>query len=236
MKYLVSFGIGLAVGIVTLVLLVYYNPLFKPNEISPLSVTENEVMQLNYSVPADDALLYTNNGESQVDPHPPKALQLWEQTIRKTTAVVTVLLDSRNQLAGIGIKFSSLSERTNVLASEALVDAVWHIYLPEKGSMFIEQTENYWDYLRTIVIPAYWSSGDNWRGLWRANITVGPTALETARVAGGSGKLSGMDTEAVEALSVSAYSVDDGPVAASGELFIEILPASDDATVFDNGT
>jgi len=154
--------------------------------------------------------------------HPVKGQQLWEAPIRKTRAMATVLTDSRGQATGIGIKFSSDSESTNILNGQAIVDSVWHVYMPERGSLFVAQSENYWSYLREIVIPAYWSSADSWRGIWRGNITAGPGALETARVVGGSGEFTGLRSEGVETLSAKAYSVELGPVAVDGELSIEI--------------
>jgi hypothetical protein len=192
------------------------------NILSPISVTENEVVRLNYSAVAQDALIYTNNGESQIAPHPEKVQQLWEAPIRLTTAVATVLTDSRGQVAGIGVKFSSHSDRTSILKGEALMDSVWHIYLPARGSLFMEQSENYWNYIRDVVIPARWSSGDNWRGSWLGSITAGPGALGTAAVAGGSGQFERMNTEGVELFSAKAYSVEHGPVAMTSELAIEI--------------
>lgn len=221
-KYLISLLIGILAGFGLLFTGLYYNPLNSYDDLSPLSVTDNELISLNYSAVAKDSLVYTNDGESQVEPHPAKVLQLWEAPIRRTTAMATVLRDSRGQLAGIGIKFSSDSERSNVLDGKALKDSVWHIYLPERGSLFVEQTENYWAYIREIVLPARWSSSDSWRGTWRDNITAGPGALGTARVIGGSGELNGINSEAVEALTAKAYSVAQGPVAIRGELSIEI--------------
>jgi hypothetical protein len=166
-------------------------------------------------------------------PHPAKVLQLWEQPIRKTDALATVLRDSRNQVVGIGLKFSSDSESTNILNGEVIVDSVWHVYLPGRGSFFIEQKENYWAYLREVVLPAYWSSGDNWRGTWNGNLTSGPGALGTSRVVGGSGEFAALETVGVEALLAKAYSVEQGPVAITGELSIEIprtevVPATPD--------
>jgi hypothetical protein len=227
MKYLISATIGTLFGVAACLSLVYYNPLHTQDDLSPLAVTENQIISLNYSAVADDTLLYTNDGASQVDPYPAKVQELWESPIRLTTVMVTRLLDSRNEVAGLGIKFLSDSERTSVLNGELLVDSVWHIVLPDRGSLFIEQTENYWAYVRDIVIPAYWSSGDSWRGIWRHNITAGPTALATARVAGASGQLAGVDTEAVEAFAVRAYSVEQGPVAMQGELSIELPRAGE---------
>jgi hypothetical protein len=102
------------------------------------------------------------------------------------------------------------------------MDSVWHIYLPARGSLFMEQSENYWNYIRDVVIPARWSSGDNWRGSWLGSITAGPGALGTAAVAGGSGQFERMNTEGVELFSAKAYSVEHGPVAMTSELAIEI--------------
>lgn len=223
-KHLLALLVGAMLGIVGLLAFMYYNPMTNAFNLSPLAVTDNEVIRLNYSAVAQDALIYTNDGESQVAPHPPKVLQLWEPTVRLTTAMVTVLADSRGLVAGFGVKFSSRSERTSILDGEVLMDSVWHVYLPERGSLFVEQSENYWNFIRDIVVPARWSSGDNWRGTWRGNTTFGPGALGTAWVAGGSGQFLDMDTEAVEALSAKAYSVEHGPVAMTGELAIEIPP------------
>ncbi|MDH3612526.1 MAG: hypothetical protein OEU90_00175 [Gammaproteobacteria bacterium] len=222
MKYLISLFLGMVVGAAALAALLYFNPFTAQNSLSPLSVTDNELISLNYSAVAADALIFTNDGESQVAPYPAKVLQLWEPPIRKTVAMATVLADSRNQAVGIGIKFSSDSESTNILNGKALVDSVWHIYLPGRGSLFVEQSENYWSYLREIVVPAHWSSGDNWRGIWNGNITSGPGALGTARVVGGSGEFSGLNTEGVESFAAKAYSVEQGPVAISANLAIEI--------------
>jgi len=223
-RYIVALVGGMLVGGAVLAAAVYYNPMASSNTLSPLSVTDNEVVRLAYSTAAQDSLIYTNDGESQISPHPAKVLQLWEPTVRRTTARVTVLADSRGEPAGFGVKFSSHSEATSLLDAELLVDSVWHIYLPKRGSLFIEQSENYWNYIHAIVVPAYRSSGDNWRGTWLGNITDGPGALGTAWVAGGSGQFAEMNTEAVEALSAKAYSVAEGPVAITGELSIELLP------------
>ncbi len=222
MKYLVSLALGVLGGAAALLAALYYNPFTQGQKLSPLSVSESEVISLNYSAVARDALVYTNSGESQMKPFPDKVQQFWEPTLRSTDALVTILTDSRKQPIGIGIKFSSHSENTRLLEGTALVDSVWHIYLPRQGSLFVQQTENYWDYLRDIVIPARWSSANNWRGNWHGNMTFGPGALGTAAVTGGSGRFRVLTTAAVESLSAKAYSVERGPVAMIGQLTIEI--------------
>lgn len=221
-KYLIALFVGLAVGAAAFLALLYYNPLTAQNQLSPISVTDNDVLHLTYPAVASSELVYTNDGESQVAPFPLKVQQLWELPIRQTDAMATELLDGRGQVVGIGLKFSSDSEDTDVLNGRLLVDSVWHIYLPGRGSLFVEQQENYWSYVRDIVIPARRSSADNWRGNWIGNISAGPGALGTARVVGGSGLFSGLETDGVESLTAKAYAVDQGLVAANGELKIEL--------------
>lgn len=222
MKYVISLLVGMLTGACIFLALLYFNPLASRGTLSPLSVSDNEVISLSYSAVPKNMMLYTNDGKSQADPHPPKVLQLWESPIKRTNALVTVLADARGQAAGLGIKFSSDSDRTSALNSKALVDSVWHIYMPERGSFFVEQTENYWGYLREIVIPAHWSSADNWRGTWFGNITSGPGPLGIAKVSGGSGEFAELAANAVESLSAKAFSVEQGPVAMTGQLTIEL--------------
>jgi hypothetical protein len=221
-RHLAALIIGLLLGAVAASALLFYNPLAAQNSLSPLSVSDQEIISLGYSAVAADAIVYTNGGESTVQPHPVKVQQLWEAPIRRTDVLVTVLADSRNNPAGIGIKFTSDSEQTRIINGEALVDSAWHILLPGRGSLFVAQTENYWNFLRQIVVPAYWSSGDSWKGSWHGNTTVGPGSLGTARVSGGYGEYAGLESEAVEALSARAYSVSAGPVAMEGRLTIEV--------------
>ncbi len=221
-RYLIALIIGLVLGAAAAGALLFYNPFAARNPLSPLSVSDQEIISLGYSAVAADAIVYTNDGESRVHPHPAKAQPLWEAPIRRTDVFVTVLSDSRNNPAGIGIKFMSDSEETRIINGEVLVDSVWHIVMPGRGSLFVSQTENYWNFLREIVVPAYWSSGDSWKGSWLGNTTIGPGALGTARVSGGFGEFAGLESEAVEAISARAYSVAEGPVAMEGRLTIEV--------------
>lgn len=229
-KYVIALVAGIVFGVVLFLALLYYNPLTKRQVLSPLSVSEHEVAILNYSAVNSDSLLYTNDGESRIEPFPAKVLQLWEAPIRQTTAQVSLLSSAGGAPAGIGVKFSSDSESTDILNGELIVDSVWHVYMPERGSIFVTQTENYWDYVRDVVIPAYRSSGDNWRGNWNGRVTAGPGALGTARVVGGSGEFEGLDSDAVETLIAKAYSVGRGPVALNGELAVEIPRREIEAT------
>lgn len=222
MKYIISLVLGLLTGAALFALVLIFNPFIADRGLSPLSVTDAEVVTLNFSNSPADSIIYTNDGESIQKPHPEKVLQLWEAPIRKTSAMVSVMRDGRNQVAGIGVKFSSLSESTRLLRGEAIVDSAWYVYLPERGSLFLRQTENYWPFLTEVAFPAWRKSGKNWRGTWLGDLTAGPGALGTAAVSGGSGSFRGLESIGVESLSVRAFSAETGLVSADGRLIIEI--------------
>jgi hypothetical protein len=220
MKYVISWLAGAMLGTLLLLLALYYNPLTNKLTVSPLAVAQQPLVDLGYSTVPAEAIAYTNNGESRIKPHPQKIAELWEPTIRKTTVLLTLLTDSRGQMRGLGVKFASESERTRLLSGQALVDSAWHVYLPESGSLFIDQTENLWSFARNIVLPARWSSAESWRGTWYGITTAGPNVLGTAKVAGSSGRFAGLDAEAVEAINARAYSASQGLVSATGSLTI----------------
>jgi len=221
MRYLVSLLLGIVCGALIAAGFLYFNPAAQ-DALSPLAVSGQQQVVLNFSAVPGEAIVFTNDGESRTPPRPDKVSQLWEAPIRKTTVLVTALKDYRGSTVGIGVKISSMSEATRLLNNEAIVESAWHIVLPRQGTMQIGQTENHWNYLREIVVPAHWSAADNWKGNWRGMLSSGPNALGTARVFGGSGRYVGAELEAVEYLSTSAYSVRTGPVAADGQLIIEL--------------
>jgi hypothetical protein len=220
MKYVVTWLAGAIVGALLFLVGLYYNPFANKPTVSPLAISRQPLLDLSYSTVPAEAIAFINDGETGIAPTPEKISELWEPTIRDTTILITLLTDSRGDTEGLGIKFASGSERTSLLKGAALIDSAWHVYLPERGSLFIDQTENLWSYVRNIVLPARWSSADSWKGTWYGITTAGPNALGTARVSGSSGKFAGLTTEAVEAINARAYSALEGPVSATGNLTI----------------
>lgn len=220
MKYAISYVLGMVLGAVLFLLALYHNPFAAASSLSPLNVSGQPLIDVSFSAVPAESIAYTNNGEARTGPHPRGIAELWEPAIRHTSILVAILADSRGAPAGIGVKFSSESEQTRLLTSEALVNSVWHVYLPGSGTLFIDQTENLWSYFRNIVLPARWNSADSWRGTWSGITTVGPGALGTARVTGGSGRFADLASEAIETWRAQAYSAAQGPVAMTGHLTI----------------
>ena len=230
MKYIVALIVGIVCGAALFAVGLAYNPFVGQAVLSPLAVTDSQTMTLGYSAVASDSVMFTNDGESRVSPFPEKVEQLWEAPIRQMDAMVTVLTNSRNQIAGMGIKMASAGEGTRLLEGKALVNSVWYVYLPGRGAFFVEQTENYWGYLRDIVLPAYKSSAGTWKGIWTGNVTAGPGASGAARVVGSSGEFDGMEMNGAESFSVRTWRVEGGPLAADGWLTIELPENSSAAT------
>ncbi len=228
MKILVSILVGFVVGAILFVGGLYFNPFAEQLAVSPLAISRDEQLNFTYTAVASESILYTDYGESNIKPHPARVVELWEQAIADTRLAVTVLEDGRGDVAGIGIKFSTDSEQSELIRSEILVNSAWHIYVPGQGTLFIDQIENYWSYMQEVVVPARWSSGDNWRGTFFRILTHGPFALGTARVTGGTGNFFGMSGEAVESLNARAYATVGGLVSANGELTVSLAQSADD--------
>lgn len=226
MKYVIALLLGIAAGAVLFGLALIYNPFAGDSRVSPLSVTDAEIISLSYSVVPSESIVYTNNGESTQAPHPPKVPQLWEAPVRQTGALIAVMNNARGEPAGIGVKLSSRSERSRLLSGEAFVDSVWYIYLPDRGGLFLGQTENYWHFLRQVAFPAWRSGANTWRGTWSGDVTAGPGVLGTAYAYGTSGRLRGLEMEASESLSVQAFSSDTGFISAEGRLAIALPEGS----------
>jgi hypothetical protein len=226
MKYAISLSIGILFGAVLFVVGMYFNPFAETLMVSPLAVSQDEQLDFTYTAVPGETILYTDNGESIVNTHPDRVAELWEPTLMNTRIAVMVLNDGRGDVAGLGIKFSSDSEQTSLINFRILVNSAWHIYAPGRGTLLVDQVENYWSYLREIVVPARWSSGDNWMGSFFRVMTHGPSALGTARVNGGTGTFAGISSEAVETLTARAYSANDGLVSANGGLTITLPQAS----------
>jgi len=231
MKYFVGLLLGMVAGAVLFGAAIYWNPFVGRSSVSPLALS-TDMVELNFTAVPERSIAWINNGDSAWPPHPQKVQALWEPAIVDTVVLVTRLHDSRGQSAGFGIKFSTGAESSRLMNGEVLVNSVWHVWLSGQGGLLIEQVENEWPWLRDVVIPASWRTSNDWRGTWFGILTVGPGALGSGRVTGGSGWFSDAEGEAVEARRASAYSAARGPVAVDGSLTVVLSdPSAADAGI-----
>lgn len=224
MKYFLGLIMGFAVGVALFAAGMYFNPLAGQPKISPLATSGEQQVEFSFPAVPSESLLYTDNGETNIGTNPIRVAELWEPTLVDSQVMVTLLENARGEPIGLGIKYASRSEDTKLINSKALVNSAWHIYVPGRGTLMVGQVENYWSYLREIVVPARWSSGNNWKGSFFRVMTDGPGALGTGRVVGGSGEFAGMSSEAVETLRARAYSSELGPVSMDGQLTVTLSP------------
>ena len=84
MKYVISLVLGLVTGALLFGVGLIYNPFIGDRGLSPLSVTDARILALNFSTVPSESIIFTNDGESTMTPHPEKVLQLWEAPIRQS--------------------------------------------------------------------------------------------------------------------------------------------------------
>ncbi len=223
MKYILALLGGIATGAALFALLLYLNPLASRTIMSPLAVTSSpRQMEFSFPVAPNEAIAATGSTLWGDPTWPPQLQTLWEPTVRDTSVLVSLLRNSRGQLAGLGVKFSTVAEETGLLNGVYPVSSAWHLWLLGRGGLMIDQSENHWLLLRDVLLPAWLSSADSWRGSWYGILTNGPNAIGTGRVIGGSGTLAGATGESVEAVNARAYSIAQGPVSMEGRLTVAL--------------
>lgn len=220
MRFLRALIPGFVVGVLLFLAGFYFNPFSSESLLSPLSVSQSRLVEYSYSRNPKDMLVLTNDGDSLVAPSPAKVQELWEPAVEDTEALVAILHDTTGKPAGIGIRISSWSDDTDLLDARLSKNSDWHIFVPEHGTAFVEQTEDLWPYLRNVVIPGQVKR--EWQGMWYGSVTGGPNALRTARVNGGSGQMQDLRSEAVEFFQVEHYSAEAGPIKSVGRLTLEL--------------
>jgi hypothetical protein len=129
MKYLLTLLAGMLLGAALFFAGMFFNPFADRQSVSPLSVTDEEHLDFTYTAVPGEAILYTDNGESIIETHPDRVAELWEPAVVDTRIAVYVLNDSRGEVRGLGIKFSTDSEQTALIKSEILFNSIWHIYV-----------------------------------------------------------------------------------------------------------
>ena len=75
MKYVVVLIAGILIGAALFAVGLAYNPFIGTAALSPLAVTDSQTVTLGYSAVASESVMFTNDGESRINPHPEKILR-----------------------------------------------------------------------------------------------------------------------------------------------------------------
>ena len=220
---------GIFVGIILFLQVIYFNPLTGRDSVSPLTLSTQQILELHFSIAWDDNPLVAIAEKNREVVSTAATAKFSEPTLRDTTVLLTILKNTTNNVAGLGIKMLSKSETTSLIKGEVLANSIWHIYLPARGTIMIDQIENYWAYIRDIVIRAHLASDKSWHGTFHRITTTGPEPQGTANVSGGNGLFENFPTIASESLTVAHYLAGTGPVTADGNLKI-VIPNNFPAT------
>lgn len=222
MKYAIALVAGLVVGVLLVLTALYYNPLARENIRVPLTAEPGESVEVFYRSGNGDTVLRTNH-EDRLQPRVPEdIIELWEPALDHTAVWLTVLRDVDGVPVGVGVRMSALSEATRPLTGELLLDSVWNVHLPGRGSLFVASVDNLWPLARAVVLPAWRGDQRSWRGNFSGDLTVGPGATHVASMLGGGGAFSGVEGEARESLSIGAFSFREGMSDMSGSLLMAV--------------
>lgn len=207
MKYIIAFLLGTSLGVASVALAIYFNPLTAENSKVGINPSPDQTLELYYGSVLADSIAYTNSGNKYLPRRPADIEELWHPTLKWAQAAVHTLMYPDKSVAGIGVKLGAWSGETRPLMGKWLMNSVWYIYLPGSGGMFIEQNENYWPFVRSVALPAFMSGEKQWEGEFATDLTTGPGPAFEGRVVGASGVLRGHRGEAREAIAVSDFSM-----------------------------
>ncbi|MEO1036755.1 MAG: hypothetical protein AAFX44_14455 [Pseudomonadota bacterium] len=234
MKNLLVFLLGVVIGLAIVWAVIWYNPLDRGAIDVPIDVDERTLV-LEYDSPISGSIYYVNSGLEKLPRNPASQDALFFPSQRGAHVSVHALKNRRGEPVALGIKHFALAEDTALLPARAHVNGAWQILIPGAGGFFIESQENYWPFLRAVLLPAAFGNG-NWQGRYESDSTIGPTGTFEAVMVGASGLFADRTGLAKETLAVTEFSLHavGGPPTAFGTLTVvpedpqvEVDPADD---------
>ena len=133
MKHLITLILGLVVGAVLGVGVLYVNPLTTREASRSLEGS----WRLEYGSPITSGLAFTYRGDARLTSHPAGVPELWENTINKSILSVFPITAPNGQ-RGVASRVSVPSERTEFLRRGVIVTDHWLITFPDEGSLFVD--------------------------------------------------------------------------------------------------
>jgi hypothetical protein len=140
-------------------------------------------------VPGHEVAL-THGGIVPMAPFPPGIASLGEPNVRLGLGLVTKLRDVTGDVVGFASELEAASPETSLAQGRIMTDTFWTVVVPGRGALFLHQTEDNWDLVTRIALPAILLRRD-WTGDWTNVNTVGPRPDGRGAVVGGSGEFAG---------------------------------------------
>jgi hypothetical protein len=213
MKYVLSLVVGLLLGTISALALVYFNPLIRGH--SDHSADDGWV--LKYRLAADETWLSTHDERVGIPIVPKAAPLLWEDGIRGAWLAAMPLKGSSSDAAAMATRISLPSSETNFVHSGLVVEDYWLISVADAGTFLVHGFNNQWPLLRDTAVRVD-LLGRDFAGPHTYDATRGP-AEGRAEVTGMTGRYESAHGRAHERVSIDHY---EGSLAsASGQLIIE---------------
>ena len=182
MRFFTTLVIGLMAGVALGAVAILFNPLVG-------HVGEVPKGELLYYQSDAEQFVFTHGEAMPLGVRPGDIPPMWEATIKGTALSVFPLNDADGNPVALASRVSLLDEQTDFLVNGPRLHSVWLLSYPGKGTLFVEEQENVWQFMRDGVIPVWLLSRD-WSGASEVLPTSGP-AVEGARVVAGTAGFTG---------------------------------------------
>jgi hypothetical protein len=140
-------------------------------------------------VPGHEVAL-THGGLVPMAPFPAGIAPLTERNVRLGLGLVTKLRDVTDEVVGFATELEAASPATNLVQGRIMTDTFWTVVIPGRGTLFLHETEDNWNLMTRIALPALLTRRD-WTGDWTNVNTVGPRPDGRGLVVGGTGEFAG---------------------------------------------
>jgi hypothetical protein len=147
-------------------------------------------------VPGHEVAL-THGGIVPMARFPAGIAALGERNIRLGLGLITKLRDVTDEVVGFATELEAASPATSLSQGRIMTDTFWTVVVPGRGTLFLHETEENWNLLTRIALPALLLRRD-WTGDWTNVNTVGPRPDGRGAVIGGTGEFAGAQGSFIE--------------------------------------
>ncbi len=214
MKYVLTLALGLLLGVLSGLSLIYFNPLIQGQGEHALE----DGWVLEYQLAASETWLSTHDERVEIPVVPNSAQRLWEDGIRGAWLAAMPLEGGSGAAPAAATRISLPSADTNFLNTGVVVEDYWLISVAGAGTLLVHGFNNQWPLLRDTVVSVDLLRR-NFAGPATYDATQGPEDGH-AVVAGITGAYQASHGRAHERVSLETYNGSLG--SASGQLIIAL--------------